>query len=428
MRGLLMILFLGAGVATGAVAAQWSPVLRMSDASSARWVGVAADARGDAAVVWAVASGARPQVGGVRVAVRRGDSGAWTVHLLRSTRNLSVGGVALVVAPDGEVTVAWADQAGSRPPAVRAAYLTPAGRWSRVQVVGRVAPFTFSLGNVMITNPRLAVASDGTVALVYNADIHAAPGMAAAWRWPGHPFGPIAAVPGGQLSEPTLAFDSSGRAFLAGTALCENEGRSHGVMLTAPARSHRFGKPRTITPHPATEVRFALTGRGHGVAAWLDAGCSTSELLSGSVSARTVSMTSSGPVTAVASPYANDLQIIGAPGGFDLTFTGYSGHPLGAVFVAHVNADGTPQTPQVPADGWMPIGADAAGDQVLQTVVAQNVGVSQAVAARAADSTTVDPSTLTGPGYWTAAGSSTGRTLIAAGTLQQGIQVATWMP
>ena len=134
--------------------------------------------------------------------------------------------------------------------------------------------------------------------------------MAVAWRRPGHPFGPIAAVPGGQLSEPTLAFDSSGRAFLAGTALCENESHSHGVVLTAPAWSHRFGKPRTVTPQPATEVRFALTGAAHGVAAWLDAGCSTTELLGGRVSVRTVGTTSTGPVAAVA-PNANDLQIVG---------------------------------------------------------------------------------------------------------------------
>jgi hypothetical protein len=76
----------------------------------------------------------------------------------------------------------------------------------------------------------------------------------------------------------------------------------------------------------------------------------------------------------------------------------------------------------------MPIAADAAGDQVLQTAVAQNFGSSRAVAARAADSTNVDPSPLTGPGYWTAAGSPTGRTLIVAATLQGALRIATWTP
>jgi hypothetical protein len=57
-----------------------------------------------------------------------------------------------------------------------------------------------------------------------------------------------------------------------------------------------------------------------------------------------------------------------------------------------------------------------------------NGGTSRAVAARAAGSTTVEPSPLTGPSYWTAAGSSSGHTLSAARTLQGVLEVATWTP
>jgi hypothetical protein len=392
----------------------------MSNASHPGPVDVAVDAHGDAAVVWVATQATPPRVGAVRVAVRRGRAGAWSAHMLRSVRGLDVGGVALVVASSGEATVAWIDQVGGGHRTVWAAYRTPAGRWSPVQAVGLASPLHYAY-------PRLAVASDGTVALVYNAGIRAAPGMAVAWRRQGHAFVPIAAVPGGQLSEPTLAFDSSRRAFLAGTALCDNESQSHGVVLTAASASHRFGQPRSITPHPATEVRFTLTGVGRGIAAWLGGGCSTSELLGGSVSARDVTTTGTGPITTVAPTEANDLQEIGAPAGVDLTFTGFTGSSA-ALFLAHVNTDSTAQPPQVPADGWMPIAADAAGDQVLQTAVAQSFGPSRALAARAANSATVEPSRLTGPSYWIAAGSPTGRGLIAATTLLGTLKVATWTP
>jgi hypothetical protein len=399
----------------------------MADASNPRPVAVAADARGDAAVAWVVTQGSHAKVTAVRVAVRRGRSGAWSAHLLRRARNLSVGavgfrGLALVVAPSGEVTVAWVEQLGSGHRTVRAAYRTPRGRWSAVQAVGYATPLAYAY-------PRLAVAASGAVALVYNAGVRAAPGMAATWRRPGRPFGRIAAVPGGGLSEPTLAFDRAGTAFLVGTASCNNEAQSHGVVLTAPASSHRFGKARTITPHPATELRLVLTGVGRGLASWIGAGCSTTELLAGPVSTRRVGLTGAGPVKAVAPAYANDLQMVAAPGGADLTWTQVDAvYPAGALLLAHVRADGTAETPHVPADRWMPIGADTAGDQVLQTAVAQNAGQPHTIAARAAGSTTVDPSPIAGPAWWTAAGSTTGRTLIVATTLVGTLRVATWTP
>lgn len=324
-----VFVFVGVTAPASPAWAAWSRAARMSDASNPRPVSVAADAHGDAVVAWVVTNGARPEVTAVRVAVRRGRSGAWSAHLLRRARSMRAAGLALAVAPSGEVTVAWIDQLGGGHRTVWSAYRTPAGRWSALQAVGLASPFTYAY-------PRLAVAADGTAALVYNAGIRAAPGMAIAWRRRGHAFSRIAAVPGGRLSEPTLGFDAAGTAFLAGTALCDNESQSHGVVLTAPASTHRFRAPRTISPHPATEVRFVLTGTGRGTAAWLGGGCSTTELLGGPVSARRVSTASAGPVNAVAPAVANDLQMVAAPGGADLTWTGYVGYPAGALFLVHL--------------------------------------------------------------------------------------------
>lgn len=77
---------------------------------------------------------------------------------------------------------------------------------------------------------------------------------------------------------------------------------------------------------------------------------------------------------------------------------------------------------------WSPVArmTDANGPQSVAVI--QNGGEPRAVAARTGDSTTVDPSPLGGPAYWTAAGSPTGRTLIAASTLIGTLRVATWTP
>ncbi len=357
------------------------------------------------------------------MAVRRGRMGAWSARRLRRAPGLKIGavgfgGVALVLAPSGEPTVAWVEQAGHGHREVRAAYRTPSGRWSTVQAVGDATPLAYAY-------PRLAVAANGTVALVYNAGVRATPGMAVAWRRPGRPFGRIAAVPGGRLSEPTLAFDRTGTAFLAGTASCDNESQSHGVVLTASASSHRFGRPRTITPRPATELRFVVTGAGRGLASWIGAGCSTTELLPGSINVRPVGLSSAGFVRMLAPAYANDLQMVAAPGGADLTWTGVNSF---ALLVAHVSSAGVSSTPGTPADGWVPIGADAAGDQVLQSAVAQNVGQPRATAARAAGSTTAALSPIAGPAWWIAGGSTTGHALIVATTITGALRVATWTP
>jgi hypothetical protein len=357
----------------------------------------------------------------VRTAVRRGRSGSWSAHLLRSARNLRAAGLALTVAPSGEVTVAWIEQLNGSHRTVRAAYRVPAGRWSTAPTVGLATPFAYA-------HPRLAVAADGTVALAYNAGVRAAPGMAAAWRRSGHGFGPIGAVPGGQLSEPTLVFDAAGTAFLAGTASCNNESQSHGVVLTAPARTHRFGRPLTITGRPVTEVRFLVTGTGRGLAAWLRAGCSTTELLGGPVGAARVRTSGAAKPVVVSAQQGNGLQLTGGATGVDLTWSNAIFTPSGiGLILAHGTTNAVFEAPHAPTGGWIPIAADAAGDQVLQTATA-NGRPPLALAARPAGSATTKSSPLRGPAWWTAAGSQTGRTLIAATSITGTLRVATWTP
>jgi hypothetical protein len=444
----------------GPAAAAWSPLEVLPDARAPRSAAVALDARGDAAVAWVITSDrvfASPHaVASIRVAFRRGPAGRWSVRTLRAVYGLEVSGLQLAIAPTGEVTAAWIDEAPGGRRMVRAAYRPPGGAWSAVQAIGTSSHFVYAY-------PSLAAAPDGRVALVYDAGVRAAPGMAVAWRRSGHRFGRIAAVPGGlQLSQPTLAFDPGSRAFLAGTAGCDAgvAGANRGVVATAPASTERFGPPRAITPAGVTELRFVVTGAGRGLAAWLGAPCSTSELLPGPVDAAAVGLTGSGPpavvlpatrVTASGGPgiLASDLRIVGAPGGAELTWD-ENGTAAGGALVqdapasATVSVGGAATAPQARGQ-WTPLAADAAGDQIVQTTAVARAGGTGAVGAQPAGLGAVDPSAMIGfeslvagqgEQYGTAVGgSTTGRALIAAsGPIGIGpadvapLTVATWMP
>jgi hypothetical protein len=455
---LLALVWLAASA--GPAAAAWSPAERLPDARGPRAAAVAVDARGDAAVAWVITSDrvfASPHaVASIRVAYRLGGRGRWSVGTLRAAYGLEVSGLVLAIAPSGEVTAAWIDETPGGRRMVRAAYRPARGGWSAVQAIGTSSHFVYAY-------PSLAAAADGRVALVYDAGVRAAPGMAVAWRRPGHRFGRIAAVPGGlQLSQPTLAFDRGGRAFLAGTAGCDAAvaGANRGVLATAPAGTERFGQPRAITPAGVTELRFVVTGAGRGLAAWLGAGCSTSELLPGPVDAAAVGLRGTGPVTVVLPEagvaasgetgiLASNLQIVGAPGGSDLTWDENGTAADGALVQdapasAGVGVDGTATAPQARGP-WTPLAADAAGDQVVQTTAVANAGGTGAVGAQPAGPSGVEPSALIGvespiagqgEDYETVAGgSTTGRALIAAsgpigiGAAQAApLTVATWLP
>jgi hypothetical protein len=398
--------------------AVWSQAATLAASANARYVTGAVNAQGDAALAWMQQAGA---VTFVRVAVRRGAAGAWSEQALRFGRNLSVGQVTLAMAPSGEMAVAWVERDGNATPAVLAAHRTIAGTWSSVETVGRARPFAYSY-------PVLATSTGGTMALAWNSHTSSLPGMAVAWRSPGHAFGAPRAVPGGTLSEPTLQFDSAGTAYLAGTALCDDESQSHGVLLSAPAATRRFGAARTIAPRPATEVSFAVTGPARGVAAWVGAGCSTSEILSGPVRGAFVTAHAAGaPVTLDAAP-GGSVRLISAPGGADAVWLG---SPAVTVRTARAAAAASVfgPTQTLAAGGLMALAGDAGGDQLLQPV---SGGPSQAAVVRPAGSQALDAAPITAPGTWTptwiAAGTLTGRSLLAATEAAGPLRVATWHP
>jgi hypothetical protein len=403
--------------------AAWSPSAVLAHSADPQWVTSAVDAKGDAAIGWAVTQGTGTAL---YVATRHGAGGAWAERVLRSGRSLHVGGIALAEAPSGELTVAWVEQQGNGHHAVRTVYRTASGRWSTTQTVAYTAPFVYAY-------PRLAVSAMGTVSLAYNSATRAVPGMAVAWRTPGRAFGVPIAVPGGVLSEPALAIDAAGTTFLVGTARCDEESLSRGVLLTAPAATHRFRAPLTITPHPATEVRFVLTGTGSGVAAWLGAGCSTSELLSGPVETTRIDHARATSVVQISAGLDGDLRLLATSQRATLVWETYApGNPGVVAMTATGGTDGRFSQPRAQADGWVPIASDAAGDELLVSAVARSTPTPQAVAVLVAGSPAAAASPirgLSGPmTSWTGAGAITGHALVVATSISGALHVATWGP
>ena len=287
----------------------------------------------------------------MRATVKRGAR-PLAVRTLLSARSRAVQGLTAALDLHGELTVAWVDRGAARngrggPMTVRAAYRTPAGRWSRVQAVSRTSAFFYA-------QPRLATGPDGVVALTFNAAVRAAPGVGAAWRRPGHAFGRVQSVATGRrryLQEPTLAFDPAGRAYLAGIARCDDEQRSAGVLFVAPRGSRRFGAQHTITPAPANHLRFVVTAPGTGVATWLRAGCSTSEDLGGAVQATLVRGASADPPLAVDDRAGTAPTLSGGPGGgAEAAWTQFAGAaPDGRVVTSRISREGNVSAAGAPA-------------------------------------------------------------------------------
>jgi hypothetical protein len=221
--------------------AGWSaPRSVSSSAGGFADVALATDARGDTAVAWA----SERSVGLVqtRAAVNVAFSGAGgpvaTRTLWRSS-DAQVGGVAVALDARGELTVAWIDAARGRngatlsPHTIRTAYRSPSGRWSPVKIVGYSGPF-------MDADLRLAVAPDREVLLTWVAHTRNAPGVATAWRKPGHRFGADGAVSrakSAMMGDPTPVFDSSGAAHVYGTVSCGRGIRTCATMVNTAPRS-----------------------------------------------------------------------------------------------------------------------------------------------------------------------------------------------
>ena len=406
--------------------AGWGPVLQPAASDSASKAALSVNGRGAVGAAWLQQYGRTVTVRSTAILPGRPAA----VRTLRRARDRAIVGLTTVLDAHGELTVAWVERASTNgllhgPITVRAAFRTPAGRWSPVRMVSRASAFAFA-------EPRLAAAPDGTVALVFNAGIRSAPGMGVAWRTAGRPFGRVGSVPTGRrgyLQEPSLSFDDTGRLYLAGTAGCDASQRSGGVLLTATERRRRFDAERTIAPAPATHLRFVLTGRGRALAAWVGAGCSTTEDLSGPILATNVVGDAVGTPSIVSAPASRELTLSGAPAGSaELSFTQFGPtSPAGAALVARLAPDGTVTPPMAPADGWAAVTADRAGNQLV--ILARPAGiVPTALAARPASGAAVAPAPLRGPTFFVTAGAPDGSALAAARTGGRALRITVWRP
>jgi len=426
----LALLVLAPTVLPAATAqAGWSPAQTVPGARAATLTStaLAVDGRGTTAVAWVddggASNGRRHATTAIRVAVGRAG-GSFSVRTLVRRRDLAVQGLTTTMDARGELTVAWIDALPHGHRTVRAAFRTSAGRWSRVQAVGFSSAFAYAV-------PRLAVAPDRRVLLSYVAGVRAAPGVGVAWRRPGHRFAAVQGVGRLRIFDPVPAFDPAGHAYLSGIAECDNESRSHGVVRMTAPHGRRFGAPITVAPAPATELRLRMTGPGTAVAAWVGAGCSTTELLSGAILVAQVQGNAVTNRQVVYQAIGRGLALTGGPAsGVDATWTAFpASAPGGALLLAQANASGAFGAPGVPADGWYPVVADDAGDQVVAMSRPEGYGQSGAVGARPAGTSTVEPSPLPGPAWFSSTASpAVTRALAAASAAGGALRVATWTP
>ena len=337
---------------------------------------LATDGRGDVALAW---------VGGVRrcshsrcvyegpVQVAFGRStGPLVTRTVWRHANAGAYGVTVVLDARGELTVAWVDAHpnidGQR--TVRAAFRTPAGRWSAVQAVGHSSRLN-PLLPVDYVDPRLAVAPDREVLLTWNAgEVFTPPGrLAQAWRRPGHRFGPTAEyrLNGAGMGDQTPVFDSGGAAHVYGVVSNtrpQGPSRSNTVMLNTAAHGHRFGAPVIIAPSGGALV-VSFSAAGQAIAAWLNNHGSGEP---GFPYARVMLHGTLGAPVALPSDRTQAVTAVAANGGGGSV--GWVPEPVSAtpdsVMVATADASGRFSPPSVQADRLAPAARDGAGDILLR--------------------------------------------------------------
>ena len=277
MRHVVLAILLAA-LAPPSAQAAWSPIVAIPNSTGGvLGSAVALNARGDAAIVWTWTRQADDR-SGVRVAVRHGRTGRFVTTTLLPLSARAVRGATIAIDARGETTVAWAERANTHGLlhgriSVRTAFRSTDGRWSRMRTLAHIYPFANAL-------PRLAAAPDRRVLLTFNAGNQQTPGMAAAWRRPGHGFGRVQDLNTGPRGrgyfyDAQTQFDGDGRAYVSGTRDC-NTGHSAGVLLTAEPGATRFTSARIVAPTPASDLHFAVTGSGRGALVWRNANCITS--------------------------------------------------------------------------------------------------------------------------------------------------------
>ena len=247
------------------------------------------------------------------------------------------------------MSVAWVEQrfAGGRPTgssSVRAAFRTRAGRWSRVQVVGRSSAFA----NVV---PRVASAPDGTVALSYYSGSARPHAMALAWRVAGHFFAAPRSLGGGYLTDPTLLFDA-GTMYLAGAQRC-----SQPVLYRAVPVRRRHPDAFLLGKPPARRVGLGLTGDGAAVVAWIAGACGGEDIF-GLPTGATVKGTKVGSAQRLDANPASDLIVAGG----DVSWVSSSN----ALLTTHLAAGQPAPAAQAPREGWVPVAVDASGNRLVR--------------------------------------------------------------
>jgi len=332
--------------------AGWSPAVPVP--GSASWPAIAVNGGGQVALAWAdEPMGARRSFV-LRAAVGRPAAGGLKTHTLLRATDRRVADVTVTVDRFGEVSVAWVEQpfAGGRAKgssSVRAAYRTRAGRWSRVQLVGRSSAFI----NVA---PRVGSAPDGTVALSYYSGTAQPRRMALAWRAAGRPFTAARSLGGDFLTDPTLLFDA-GTMYLAGTSRCD--GRSQAVLYRAAPTRRRQPDAFVVGGPPVRRVGLGLTGDGAAVVAWIAGGCSGEDTF-GLPTGAAVKGTKVGSAQRLDASPASDLIVAGS----DVSWVTSSNKVLTTRLIAGKPAPAA----QAPRDGWVPVAVDASGDQLVRQV------------------------------------------------------------
>lgn len=372
--GVAMSLLVGAGPAD----AGWSAP-RTVAASSTGPTAVAVDARGDVALAWATrppASAMRLYGTSVHVAVvlANGRAASRTVWSSATARTLRVA----VALGHGEATLAWvADARGERleGATVRAAYGPLLGRWKAARVMGHWTDF----GPPANRYPRLAVSPAGEVLLVWDDNRPAIDAPVAAWRAPGHGFGRPASLLGSARVRlevphelgPIPVFDAAGNAYVWGS--CD------GIVVSAPAANHRFGRPVTVAAAPVLSFGLSVSAAGRGVAGWVHGVCTTDEaagdtpgpvfasVLGGGRFGAALALSSAGTEAPVASTVTAPggggtvswPQLVSEPGSGGIYSTSQLDHAV------QIGPSGALGAATVLTGGLVPVAVDGAGDQVL---------------------------------------------------------------
>ncbi|HEU4977109.1 MAG TPA: hypothetical protein VFT50_18620 [Baekduia sp.] len=434
-RPIVLLLAGVAAAAAPAAQAGWSPVARVAGSARAGTPAVATDARGDVAVGW-FRLGHQRATTALRVAVRRGPQGRFATHTLLHGTGIALTGLALALDERGELTVAWVQRGAlgglelQGPTGIRAAFRTAGGRWSVARRVSTISPFTSAL-------PHLVARPDRHVLLTFNAGIPSAPGVGYAWRRPGRIFGRVRSLQTGSrprgyfLGGFDTGVDAAGRVYVAGVRRCDS-GAGVAEVHVARRGHARLGPRRVLARGAARDLRLVVQPSDGATAAWLTAGCSTTELLPGAVRSSRVTAggRSAAPPVTVAPAPATQLSLSGgASGTAELAWTTFGPTaPDGVVQIARMDAGGAWTAPLGPPDGWVSLAADAGGDQLVADLPPANLGFPSRVAVRTPDGA-VTPSPLR-PRFVTTAATAlpAGRGIAAATATARGVRVTSWRP